>query len=309
MGLIGKRRGKVAKGVGQPAASGSDAIGGSLSKDDHYYIEEAFGMQGTTAPSGDGMEGSGGTTTTYSTPTGNYKAHTFISSGTFVVTKAPTGASYDAEFLVQGGGGGSKTEGSGNRNAGSGAGGLIYGPAGSLSIASYSITVGAGGNEANGANSVLMIGGPTGQTALGGGMGGANDSAPNCVGAPGGCGGGGWWASPGAHGSATQPGSPPGLSGITNLGYDGSPGNGSPEYGGAGGGTGGVAPGQGTNKGPGTPNVYRFGPTNAQTYGAGGSASDYPDTNRNANGTSNSGDGASGYGQGGSGIVIIRYKT
>ena len=40
MGLIGKRRGKVAKGVGQPAASGSDKIGGSLSKDDHYYIEE-----------------------------------------------------------------------------------------------------------------------------------------------------------------------------------------------------------------------------------------------------------------------------
>ena len=30
MGLLGKRRGKVAKGVGQPAASGSTAIGTML---------------------------------------------------------------------------------------------------------------------------------------------------------------------------------------------------------------------------------------------------------------------------------------
>ena len=46
MGLLGKRRGKVAKGVGQPAASGSASIGGSLSRDDHYYLQEAFGMAG-----------------------------------------------------------------------------------------------------------------------------------------------------------------------------------------------------------------------------------------------------------------------
>ena len=42
MGVLGKRRGKDAKGVGQPAASGSASIGGSLSRDDHYYLQEAF---------------------------------------------------------------------------------------------------------------------------------------------------------------------------------------------------------------------------------------------------------------------------
>ena len=69
----------------------------------------------------------------------------------------------------------------------------------------------------------------------------------------------------------------------------------------------GAATGQGTNNGPGTPNVYRYGPTNAQTYGVGGQASDYPSTPRNAGGAANSGNGASGYAGGGSGIVVIRY--
>ena len=208
--------------------------------------------------------------------------------------------------MVQGGGGGCKDEIPGNRAGGSGAGGLVYGGT-AVVTSSYAITIGAGGNEANGSNSVLGGIGPTGQTAIGGGAGGAGDGAPDCNGNPGGCGGGGWYTGPGAKGDATQPTNSPGLSGITNLGYDGAAGNGSPEYGGAGGGTGGAATGQGTNKGPGTPNVWRFGPTNAQTYGAGGSASDYPSTNRNADGGANTGDGASGYADGGSGIVVIRY--
>jgi len=256
-----------------------------------------------------GIVASGGSTTEYTTPTGNYKSHTFTSSGSFVVTQAPNSVSNDAEFLVQGGGGGSKAFIGGNRHAGSGAGGLVYGPAGPLPATTYPITIGSGGSGSNGSNSVFGGVGPAGQTALGGGAGGAGDPAPGCIGNPGGCGGGGWYIGPGAKGDATQPANSPGLSGITNLGYDGFAGNGSPEYGGAGGGTGGAATGRGTAKGAGTSNVYRYGPTNAQTYGVGGEASDFPSTNRNANGGANTGTGASGYATGGSGIVVIRYRV
>ena len=196
-------------------------------------------------PSGPGtMEASGGTTAEYTTPTGNYKSHTFTSSGSFVVTSAPGSSPQNAEFLVQGGGGGCKDFIDGNRHAGSGAGGLVYGPAGSLPATTYPVTIGGGGSESNGSNSVLNGVGPTGQIAQGGG---------------------------------------------------------------AGGGTGGAASGQGTNNGPGTANVYRYGPTNSQTYGVGGVASDYSATNRNAAGGANTGTGASGYADGGSGVVVIRY--
>jgi len=259
-------------------------------------------------PSGPGViEASGGSTTEYTTPTGNYKSHTFTSSGSFIVTSAPGSSPQNAEFLVQGGGGGCKDFIDGNRHAGSGAGGLVYGPAGSLPATTYPVTIGGGGSESNGSNSVLNGVGPAGQTAIGGGAGGAGDGAPDCNGNPGGCGGGGWYTGPGAKGDATQPTNSPGLSGITNLGYDGFAGKGSPEYGGAGGGTGGAASGQGTNNGPGTANVYRYGPTNSQTYGVGGVASDYSSTNRNAAGGANTGTGASGYADGGSGVVVIRY--
>ena len=285
---------------GDPAQSYNDVFGET--------VNPVAAASPSPVPSGDGMAASGGTTTTYTDPTGSYKSHTFNSSGTFTVTTSPPGPSYDAQFLVQGGGGGCKDEIAGNRHAGSGAGGLIYGPAGPLIQDDFAITIGAGGNEANGSNSVFGGVGPAGQTALGGGAGGAGDSDPNCRGANGGCGGGGWYTGPGVKGDATQPTNSPGLPGITSIGYDGAPGAGSPEYGGGGGGTGSVAPGQGTNNGTGTSNVYRYGPTNAQTYGAGGEASDFPSTNRNANGTANKGDGASGYATGGSGIVVIRYK-
>ena len=291
-----------------PAASNVPSIGGVYDLNGQYYMKQEGAWESV-----DNMAASGGTTTTYTDPTGQaWKSHTFTSSGSFVVTTAPGASALDADFLVQGAGGGSKAEGDSNRNAGSGAGGLLYGPAGTMPVATYSITIGAGGSGGNGSNTVLggapgAAIGASGQTATGGGAGGVNDSPPNCLGADGGCGGGGWWSNPGAGGEGTQPN--PGLAGITKGSGDGSPGSPSPEYGGAGGGTGGPAPGQGTNKGPGTANVYRYGPTNSQTYGAGGESSDYSTTPRNANGASNSGDGAGGHGTGGSGIIVIRYKV
>ena len=42
---IGKRKGYTAKGAGaQPGQEASKRVGGSLSKGDHFYIQEAFGL-------------------------------------------------------------------------------------------------------------------------------------------------------------------------------------------------------------------------------------------------------------------------
>ena len=64
-----------------------------------------------------GTEGSGGTETTY----GDYKVHTFLTSGTFTVTSA---GNIDV-LVVAGGGGGT---GSGNRWGGGGGVGGLVGP-------------------------------------------------------------------------------------------------------------------------------------------------------------------------------------
>ena len=155
MGLLGKRRGKVAKGVGQPAASGSNLIGGSLSKDDHYYIEEAFGMQGIVAPDNT-IVSSGGTKVT--TPT--FVTHFFTSPGNFIISEGSGNVDY---LVVAGGGsgGGSMPRGGGSpvvASGGGGAGGLKSsfpeGPGGpsptsaasvSLSDGTYAVVVGDGG--------------------------------------------------------------------------------------------------------------------------------------------------------------------
>jgi hypothetical protein len=129
----------------------------------------AFGAfrQGTAAGF---ISATGGTITT----SGNYKYHTFTSSGTFSVASVPSGRTID--FILVAGGGGAET------SAGGGAGGVVEKLAQSISSGSFAVTVGTGGAVgASGNNSVF-----NGQTALGGGRG--NSSG---IGASGGSGGGG----------------------------------------------------------------------------------------------------------------------
>ena len=59
----------------------------------------AFGLFGVKTTAAAFIAATGGTVTT----SGNYKIHTFTSSGTFTVTSAPSGKYID--FLVVGGGG------------------------------------------------------------------------------------------------------------------------------------------------------------------------------------------------------------
>ena len=210
MGLLGKRRGTVAKGVGQPAASGSDLIGGSLSKDDHYYIQEAFGIA-VAEPAPAGFVATGGTKV--STPT--HILHVFTSPGTFAVSSG----TMDVDYLLVGGGGsgGGRSPvptGGVTASGGGGAGGLLSsfpeGPGGPspTSAASkpvsegdnFAVTIGAGGvgGPANppsygapGGNSSIAFPGGT-ETATGGGEGGMwnqQDSAED-----GGSGGGGGYS-------------------------------------------------------------------------------------------------------------------
>ena len=107
---IGKRKGVAAKGAGAtPASAGlNNRTGGSLSKNDHNYLTRSYGLTSDpgAAPT---MDATGGTTTTYTDPNGNWKSHKFTSSGSIVISD---NAGAGVEYLVVGGGGGSGASGS-----------------------------------------------------------------------------------------------------------------------------------------------------------------------------------------------------
>ena len=290
----------------------------SLGTESSTY-NDVFGETGETGLRegnvGPWIAASGGTTTTYTAPhpvfgTAEYKSHTFTSSGSFQITAITDKNTVNKfDFWVQAGGGGTKSNpmgppgpGGGNRECGSGAGGATNGSGVTAATGTFPVTIGGGGSGANGSDSTLAL--PAPQVAVGGGAGGAGDTGNNS-GNPGGCGGGGWYTSGQPNkGLGTQANTPLG----TGYGNPGGDGDGSPDYGGAGGGTGGAGV-RGTSNGPGTLILYRYGAATPQTYGAGGVASDYPSTNRQAAGAANSGDGSSAIAAGGSGIVVIRYVS
>ena len=95
---IGKRKGVAAKGAGAaPGNVANSKFGGSLSKNDHWYITQAFGMSGDPgdAPvpagsSGDpqGHTATGGVITDWLDPSPGkvYRSHIFTSAGAFTIT-------------------------------------------------------------------------------------------------------------------------------------------------------------------------------------------------------------------------------
>ena len=244
-----------------------------------------------------------------------YVYHTFTSSGTF----APT-SSVDADILVVAGGGGSYTSPGGGGSGGGGAGGLLGFTSQSLTPSSYTVTVGAGGTDANGSNS--QFGSLT--AAVGGGRGGAADT----IGSVGGSGGGTGFRTPAGPAAGTS-----------GQGYAGGNTSGSyPNFNSGGGGGAGAAGGTGnTNGGAGGvgSNAYSAWATATSTghsgyyAGGGGGMIWYPSgspgaggtggggtgastsTGTGSNGLANTGGGAGGSAQtatsGGSGIVIVRY--
>jgi hypothetical protein len=284
----------------------------------------------------------GGTITT----SGDFKIHTFTSSGTFTVTAAGNSSgSNTVDYLVVAGGGAGYC---GVAGGGGGAGGhreSFPNPAtGGLSVSAqaYPITVGSGGAaNSSGANSIFSS-----ITSAGGGSGGNYNSSGSAGGSGGGGGGTDGNSSSSGPGGAgnTPPVSPPqGNNGGT------TPTHPTGQLGGSGGGgigsVGSNAPtsapssGSGAAGGNGTASSINASPVTRAGGGGGGNRSyDGPSSGAGAggaagpggggkgggtdgtatNGTANTGGGGGGkgfgsfspnvVGTGGSGVVIIRYK-
>jgi len=256
----------------------------------------------------------GGTVTTC----GNFKVHTFTSSGTFCVSDAGNAAGSNlVDYLVIAGGGGAGSflggaGGAGGYRESSGAASGCYSasPLGSgvsaltVTATGFPITVGGGGAAAStgaqGGSSIFST-----ITSAGGGYGNGSSggAAPGGDGGSGG-GGGGTGSGPGGTGN-TPPVSPP-------QGNNG--GNPSGNMGGGGGGASAAA--STLNGGNGTTSSINF---SAVARGGGGAGGTPPGAHGTAGtggggsfnvaGTANTGGGGGGdSGAGGSGIVIIRYK-
>ena len=132
---------------------------------------------------------SGGTITT----DGDYRIHTFTTSGTFTLEEVGSVDSYNKVdiLMVAGGGGGGTGNGSTTAGGGGGSGALVYISGSNISALTvglgYSINIGAGGSTgANGVNTTAfdytVPGGGYGGTYSGGGS-----TIPNSGGSGGGC--------------------------------------------------------------------------------------------------------------------------
>ena len=276
---------------------------------------------------------SGGTITT----SGDYKIHTFTSTGTFTVSSVgnEAGSGSTVSYAVVGGGGAGAVPASGG-GAGGGAGGFREGKASgdpyTASPGSYPVTIGAGaatnpqspgssGDGASGSSTVFSSitsagggGGAHNGTGASGGSGGGNGYGGPATGGAGntppvspsqGSSGGGYVSGNGAGGGggATQAGENGGAAGVTVGGYGGqgaqSSINGSATY--RSGGGGGSSNGTGGGGGDGGGGAGVDGSTATAVSGT-------ANTGGGGGGTYSSGGGSRTGGGGGSGVVIIRYK-
>lgn len=255
-------------------------------------LESNYDIKSLTTPAA-----TGGTVTTV----GNYRIHTFTSSGTFTVSKSMT-----VEVLAVAGGGGGAVGNDCSAGAGGGGSGeaIVNFPL-AVNPATYTITVGNGGasgtpwsggtcsNGFKGEDTTITIGGTTYVTVEGGYGGLLTATGGKGGGVTGGVGGTGW-------------GSPLSGSSGTWSGY---------RLGGSGGGgtTGGNMNGYSGGGGPNTTNGRYSGGGGAGYYGNGGAAG----FNCAGSGAANSGSGGGGANHnggagcavGGSGIAIIRYLS
>jgi len=277
------------------------------------------------------FQASGGTETTYTSGSTNYKVHTFLSSASLSVTGPTKSVEY---FIVAGGGSGGGGFASYAAGGGGGAGGMVTGTT-TLGAGTYSITVAAGGAAVNGNNA---------------GNAGGNSSFGSIASATGGGGGGSWLGSPSTSnagdggsggGGANSSGDRNGGSGTTGQGNAGGSGitysGNTSSAGGGGGGKGSVGAnasgGTAGNGGSSATNDYRTGSNvyyagggggGGGTGGTGGTSSGGNGGGTNtsgSNGTANTGGGGGGggtvptgspstnSGSGAGGIVVIRYEV
>ena len=257
------------------------------------------------------MSATGGSVST----DGNYKVHTFTSSGTFTPEVGYDAVGNKVEYLVIAGGGGGGNPTTGHSTGGGGAGGYLTNASFAVTDQGYTVTVGAGGVAADGSDSIFST-----ITSTGGGVGsygGAGGDPGN-----GGSGGGGAGSEVGGTGTAGQGNN--GGNGDYAGGYGGGGGGGS---GSVGSNAPGGSSGPGGTGGNGTASdilvtgadVIRAGggggggTSAGGAAGSGGAGAGSTGVGTNATVNTGSGGGGSKYtaatgSTGGSGIVILRYK-
>ena len=295
----------TAASVAVPAAVYNNVTAGNTVT---ITVTNADGLSASTTKDAIALP-SGGTITT----SGDYRIHTFTSSGTFVNTIA----SLSVEYLViaGGGGGGTGDTGAAARGGGGGAGGYRTNVPGqtsggnssaeaalTLSTGNKTVTVGAGGAGGSGSQNASGSNGGDSVfdsiTSIGGGRGGANTTA----------------ASSGGSGGGGEESNGSGASGTSGQGTGGGDGTESGNRGGGGGGAG--QAGSGTTGGNGLSSnitgsaVTRGGgggTTSSGGSGGGGAGGSVNGTDGTANTGGGGGAAHTNAGDGGSGIVIVRY--
>jgi len=275
-------------------------------------VGDGTGTIGSAEDSGAFITATGGTVTT----DGDYKVHTFTSSGTLQITNT-SGTLLQGTYVLVGGGaaGGLTTASDYMSGGGGGAGGCLYGSFRPVADTGYSVIIGAGGsvgsypNPNNGSRSFALNG-----LALGGGHG-ASGGTSGTDADNGGSGGGGAAA-------GEQEGESRALAyGTTGQGNRGGSGNWTAYAETAGGGGGGALgvgqDGTGSTGGDGGAGLVSSISGSSVTYarGGGGGGSVTSGAPINTAGAANTGNGGSGsYGNrqtnfaGGSGVFIFRYK-
>jgi len=306
------------------------------------------GLQ-SQAPTESFMTATGGTIS----ESGNFKIHTFTSPGTFQVTAVGnTPACNQVDYMVVAGGGGGSGGPSGDGGGGGGAGGYRESPGAKtcysasplgaspavalpVSVASFPVTVGAGGTGTDtfrvvgGSGSSSAFAGSSTITSAGGGGGGGNTTGAATGGSGGGAGSGGGGPFPGAAGN-TPPTNPaqgnPGGSGSNNPPDQGAGGGGGAagsggNHSGNNGGNGGASTsssitsvpvaraggGGGMGSASGNGGSATGGGGSGGKSGGGSATSATVNTGSGGGGAGNSSPESAG-GNGGSGIVVIRYK-
>ena len=261
------------------------------------------------------MVATGGTIT----EDGDFKVHTFTSSGTFTISQLGVDSTYGdkVEYLVVAGGAGG---GGGGHGGAGGAGGYRHNSAYNFTVSAqaYSITVGSYSNNRGGQGGSSTF---SNITSAGGGQGGHNDSEGGRNGGSGG--GGSGHFNNGGGGSGNTPSVSPSQGNNGGSGQDGTP-----HYGAGGGGGAGQAGQNGSRNAPGG-GTGGNGSSNdihgsARTYSAGGGGHGHGNPAAGGSGGLGGNDNtaaggrniANNFGMGGggannnasSGVVIIRYK-
>jgi len=240
---------------------------------------------------------------------GNYRIHTFTSSGTLA-----TKSTIIADILSIGGGGGGGTSSSSyGGGGGGGAGAYVYKTGIRMGAGNQSVTVGAGGAGGVAGSSQVGTNGGTSSfsglpedDAIGGGGGGAGGSGGSRSGNSGGSGGGA-----GYNGYNNVTNSSTGVSGEGNDGGDVSGGSASGSGGGGAGGVGGVNTGSGGGTGGvgGAGILSKFsGVSTWYAIGGAGGESGQAQAGANTGGGGNGAYAVASPQAGADGVVIIRYQ-